>query len=154
MASPNSSRAAMASPNSSRAAMASPSSCGPAVTPPSTPCRASISAASYQLAQDLDESAPSLARAQRRTFDLQMDLAMLRQLRSHDQPFGRGSPAMEQDAVDLANTMLGHFAGVTKKPIRDRVLNLIGLFAKGDEWKRRMEALVLFVVYFNLSTVL
>ena len=113
MASPSSSRAAMASPNSSRAA--SPNSCRPALTPPSTPCRASISAASPQLAQDLDESAPSSARAQRRTFDLQMDLAMLRQLRSHDQPFRRGSPAMEQVAADLANPMPGHFAGVTKK---------------------------------------
>ena len=107
----------MASPISSRAAMASPSSCRPALTPPSTPCRASISAASPQLAQDLDESAPSSARAQRRKFDLQMDLAMLRQLRSHDQPFRCGSPAMEQVAADLANTMPGHFAGVTKKKL-------------------------------------
>ena len=138
MASRNSSRAAMASPNSSRAAMTSPSSCRPALTPPSTPCRASISAASPQLSQDLGESAPSSAQAQRRTIDLQMDLAMLRQLRSHDRPFRRGSPAMEQVAADLANTMPGHFAGVTKKTIRDRVLNLIGLFAKDDEWKRRI----------------
>ena len=120
MASPNSCRAAMASPNSSRSAMASPSSCRPALTLPSTPCRASISAASPQLAQDLDESAPSSARAKRRMFDLQMDLAMLRQLRSHDQPFRRGLHAMEQVAADLANTMPGHFAGVTKNNYQGR----------------------------------
>ena len=83
-------------------------------------------------------TSPVAAASQRRTFDLAMDLAMLRQIRSHDQPFRRGSPAMELVAAELANLMPAKFSAVTKKTIRDRVIKLIDLFAKGDDWKRRM----------------
>ena len=54
------------------------------------------------------------------------------------QPFRRGSPAMELAAGELSDMMPAQFAAVTKKTIRDRVLKLLDLFSKGDEWKRRM----------------
>ena len=65
-------------------------------------------------------------------FDLAMDLALLtvRQLRSHDQPFRRGSPAMETVACELENLSPTQFGGVTKKAIRDRVMKLLELFAQ------------------------
>ena len=83
-------------------------------------------------------ASPVAAASQRRTFDLAIDLAMLRQIRSHDQLYRRGSPAMELVAAELANLMAAKFSAVTKKTIRDRVIKLIDLFAKGDDWKRRM----------------
>ena len=83
-------------------------------------------------------ASPVAAASQRRTFDLAMDLAMLRQICSHDQPFRRGSPAMELVAAELANLMPAKFSAVTKKTIHDRVIKLIDLFATGDDWKRRL----------------
>ena len=100
----------------------------PAVSPPA----ASPSATSSTSAS------PVAAACQRRTFDLAMDLAMLRQIHSHDQPFRHVSPAMELVAAELANLMPAKFSAVTKKRICDRAIKLINLFAKGDNWKKRM----------------
>ncbi|XP_065182007.1 uncharacterized protein LOC135812638 [Sycon ciliatum] len=73
----------------------------------------------------------------RRSFDLCMDLAILRQLRSHECPFRRGSPAMDIVAAELSNSDPTKFCGINKKGVRDRVLLLLKLFNKGDEWKKR-----------------
>ena len=78
-------------------------------------------------------SSSSPAMSQRRTFDLAMDLALLRQLRSHDQLFRRGSPAMEIVTCELENLSPTQFGGVTKKAIRDRVMKLLELFAQTAE---------------------
>ncbi|XP_065197114.1 uncharacterized protein LOC135828621 [Sycon ciliatum] len=45
---------------------------------------------------------------------------------------------MEIVACELENLSPTQFGGVTKKAIRDRVMKLLELFAKGDDWKRRM----------------
>ena len=81
-------------------------------------------------------ASPVAAASQRRTFDLVMDLAMLRQIRSHDQPFRRGSLAMELVAAEFANLMPAKLFAVTKKTIRDRVIMLIDLFAKGTTGRK------------------
>eukprot|EP00117_Sycon_ciliatum_P029316 scpid106847/ scgid23378/ len=67
----------------------------------------------------------------RKSFDLSMDLAILRQLRSHERPFRRGSPAMELVAGELSNSDLAKFGGITKKGVRDRDLLLRALFNLG-----------------------
>ena len=75
------------------------------------------SAESPQQNSATSASSSSPATSQRRTFDLAMDLTLLRQLRSHDQPFRRGSPAMEIVARELENLSPTQFGGVpTREP--------------------------------------
>ena len=62
-----------------------------------------VSAAVSPPARSSTSASPVAAASQHRTFDLAMDLAMLRQIRSHDQPFCRGSPPIELVAAELAN---------------------------------------------------
>ena len=127
----------MASPTNTPARSCS----SPASTATATcsPFQTSVaSAAVSPPATSSTSASPVAAASQRRTFDLAMDLAMLWQIRSHDQPFRRGSPAMELVAAELAKLMPAKFSAVTKKTIRDRVIKLIDLFAKGDDWKKRM----------------
>ena len=116
--SPASTATATATRSAFQTSVASATVSPPAASPPAT---SSTSAS------------PVAAASQRRTFDLAMDLAMLRQIRSHDQIFRCSTPAMELVAAELANLMPAKFSAVTKKTIRDRVIKLIDLFAKGDD---------------------
>ena len=48
-----------------------------------------------------------------------MDLELLRQLRSHSNPFVRGSDAFDQTATELAAIDPGKVGAVPKKSVRD-----------------------------------
>ena len=50
-------------------------------------------------------------------FDLAMDLLLLRQVISHQNPFARGSPAMEDVAVELEQYDPAHFTGESKRKL-------------------------------------
>ena len=81
--------------------------------------------------------ATSPVREQRLNYDLSMDLALLRQLRAHPNPFVRGSESMDLTAKELSSEDPARFASLSKKGVRDRVKLLLDHHGKGDAWKKR-----------------
>ena len=78
----------------------------------------------------------STAECQRLQYTMEMDLILLRQLRSHPHPFVRGSNAMEKVALELAAQDASRFSFVNKKGVRDRAMKLLDHHCKGDAWKK------------------
>jgi len=73
-----------------------------------------------------EESGLSLQLAYRKgkqlRFDLQKDLALLRQARQHVMAvFVRASPALEEVLTELLHFDMERFAGVTKKAVKDKL---------------------------------
>ncbi len=68
-----------------------------------------------------------------------MDLGLLRQLRSKENVFARGSPAYEQVALELLQLMPNTFQGLKKKSVRDRLLKVMEQFRnmEREEWWKR-----------------
>ena len=66
--------------------------------------------------------------AKKITFDLNRDLALLRQLTAQPwNPFFRGSPSYRLVASELADADPGRFSGLTPKAVRDRMILLLEL---------------------------
>lgn len=74
---------------------------------------------------------------QRIQYTLEMDLVLMRQLRSHPNPFVRGSTAMGKVAQELAAQDPSRFSSLSKKGVRDRAMTLLDHHSKGDTWKKR-----------------
>ena len=82
--------------------------------------------------------AASLRLLQKITFDLNRDLALLRQLTAQPgNPFFRGSPSSRLVASELADANPGRFSGLTPKAVRDRTILLLEHHKAGDEWKKK-----------------
>ena len=76
--------------------------------------------------------------AKKITFDLNRDLALLRQLTAQPgNPFFRGSPSYRSVASELADADPGRFSGLTPKAVRDRTILLLEHHKAGDEWKKK-----------------
>ena len=76
--------------------------------------------------------------AKKITFDLNRDLALLRQLTAQPgNPFFRGSPSYRLVASELADADPGRFSGLTPKAVPDRTILLLEHHKAGDEWKKK-----------------
>ena len=66
-----------------------------------------------------------------------MDLALLRQVRAYENPFNRGSPAMDLVVTELQSYDPERFSGLTKKAVRDRVMLLLDQYMKQENFARK-----------------
>lgn len=82
-------------------------------------------------------SSESVGSAHRLKYTMEMDLILLRQVRSHGNPFVRGSDVFEAVAKELVSAEPRLFDALTKKGVRDRTMKLLDHHGKGDAWKKK-----------------
>ena len=129
--------------HSGSSASHSPSSASSSSSNAASPAAAASSPAATSPAASSPATSSSSSNKRRSIrFDLNMDLILLRQVLAQENPFVRGSPAMDVVAKELDSLKPDLFQGITKKTVRDRVLLLLEQHRKEEDFSENSKSIV------------